>query len=67
MDERASEILAALKKLMQAEELLDGVDLDTPNETLACANAIEFAQSMLIEALECAGVGFRERIRALAA
>jgi hypothetical protein len=65
MDERATELLAALKKLAQAQELLDGIDLDTPNETTSCYDAIEFAQSMIIEALECSGVGFRERIRAL--
>jgi hypothetical protein len=66
MDERTTELLAALTKLIQAEELLDGVDLDTPNETTACYDAINFAQSMIIEALERSGVGFRARIRALA-
>jgi hypothetical protein len=60
MDERTIELVAALKKLAQAQELLEGIELDTPNETTACYDAIEFAQSMIIEALECSGVRFRE-------
>jgi hypothetical protein len=66
MDERIIELTAALKKLMQAQELLEGHELDTPNETTACYDAIEFAQSMIIEALECAGVRFREYSRLMA-
>jgi hypothetical protein len=32
----------------------------------SCYDAIEIAQSMIIEALECSGVRFRERSRLLA-
>jgi hypothetical protein len=58
--QRITEITAALRKLYQAQELLADHMLDTPNETIACHEAIEYAQGMIIEALECAGVSSRQ-------
>jgi hypothetical protein len=65
-DPRIAEITAALRKLYQAQELLADHMLDTPNETIACHDAIEYAQGMIIEALECAGISFQQIDRMLA-
>lgn len=59
-DPRTADLIGALRKLMQAEELLSDHDLDTPSETIACHDALSYAQSLIIEALECAGVTHRQ-------
>ncbi|NNJ12184.1 hypothetical protein EKD04_017785 [Chloroflexales bacterium ZM16-3] len=65
-DPRITEITAALRKLYQAQELLADHMLDTPNETNACHDAIAYAQGMIIEALEGAGISSRQIQRILA-